>query len=230
MGARAMQSLNAKAFLGLLQLIVATGLAVFLPAWTVDWWQAWVFLGVFFLGVLAITLYLMKKDPKLLERRVKAGPIAEKQTGQKVVQGVASLAFVALFVVAGFDHRLGWSVVPTPVVWAGDVLVALGLGAVFFVFRENTFASATIEVGAEQKVVASGPYARVRHPMYSGGLVLLLGVPVALGSWRGLWAVIPLALVIVWRLLDEEKLLTKDLAGYAEYRNRVRHRLVPFVW
>jgi protein-S-isoprenylcysteine O-methyltransferase Ste14 len=224
------QGLNAKAFLGLFQLIAAMCLAVFLPAWTLDWWQAWVFLGVFFIAVLAITLYLMKKDPKLLERRVKAGPIAEKQTGQKVAQGVASLAFVALFVVAGFDHRLGWSTVPTSLALAGDVLVGLGLGTVFFVFRENTFASGTVEVGAEQKVVATGPYARVRHPMYSGGLVLLLGVPLALGSWWALLAVIPLALVIVWRLLDEEKLLAKDLPGYREYRNKVRHRLVPFIW
>jgi protein-S-isoprenylcysteine O-methyltransferase Ste14 len=225
-----MRGLNAKAFLGLVQLLAAMSVAVFLPAWSLDWWQAWMFLAVFFTAVLAITLYLMKKDPQLLERRVKAGPLAEKQTAQKVIQTVASLAFVAIFVVAGFDHRLGWSAVPTSLVMAGDVLVVLGLVTVFFVFRENTFASATVEVGAEQKVVTTGPYARVRHPMYSGGLVLLLGVPVALGSWWSLLAVIPLAGVIVWRLLDEEKLLLRDLAGYAEYRRKVKHRLVPWIW
>jgi protein-S-isoprenylcysteine O-methyltransferase Ste14 len=225
-----MKGLNAKAFVGLFQLIAAMCLAVFLPAWTLAWWQAWVFLGVFFIAVLAITLYLMKKDPKLLERRVRAGPIAEKRLGQKVIQGAASLAFVAIFVVAGFDRRLGWSAVPLYLALAGDLLVALGLGIVFFVFRENSFASATIELGAEQRVIATGPYSLVRHPMYIGGLVLLLGVPVALGSWWALWAVIPLAVVIVWRLRDEETLLARDLAGYAEYRSKVRHRLVPFIW
>jgi protein-S-isoprenylcysteine O-methyltransferase Ste14 len=225
-----MLGLNAKAFLGLLFLIAVMGAALFLPARTVDWWQAWVFLAVFFAIVLAITLFLMKKDPKLLERRVRAGPLAETQTAQKVVQAVASLAFLGLFVVSGFDHRWGWSAVPAPLGWAGDTLVVLGLGVVFWVFKENTFASGTIEVGAEQSVVATGPYALVRHPMYSGALVMLLGVPIALGSWWALLPWIPLALVIVWRLLDEEKLLAHKLSGYMEYQAKVTHRLVPFIW
>jgi protein-S-isoprenylcysteine O-methyltransferase Ste14 len=120
--------------------------------------------------------------------------------------------------------------VPPYIAVAGDVLVVLGLLIVFFVFKENTFTSAIIEVGTEQKVISTGPYALVRHPMYIGGLVMLLGVPLALGSWWGLFTIIPITIVIVWRLLDEEKFLIKTLSDYSEYRNKVRYRLVPFIW
>jgi protein-S-isoprenylcysteine O-methyltransferase Ste14 len=116
------------------------------------------------------------------------------------------------------------------VVVSGDVLVALGLLIVFLVFKENTFTSATIEVSTEQKVISTGPYALVRHPMYIGAFIMLIGVSLALGSWLGLLAVIPIAFVIIWRLLDEEKFLAKNLSGYAEYLSRVKYRLIPFVW
>ena len=225
-----MRHLRLKALAGLLNLTVLLGLALFLPAWTLRYWQAWLFLGVFTASVLAVTLHLMKHDPALLERRVRAGPVAEKQRTQKVVQSLASLVFLALFVVSSLDHRFAWSRVPLVGIVAGDVLVALGLFVVFLVFRENSYTSATIEVGREQRVVSTGPYALVRHPMYAGALVMLLGVPPALGSLWGLVLVVPMALVIVWRLLDEEKLLEKELGGYTEYRARVRHRLVPWVW
>jgi protein-S-isoprenylcysteine O-methyltransferase Ste14 len=223
-------SLNARALLGMLQLLIALALFLFVPAWTLHYWQAWVFLAVFFTSTLGVTLYLMKHDPKLLERRVAAGPGAEKQTAQKVIQALASLAFLALFVVSALDHRFAWSVVPLAAVIGGDGLVALGLFVVFLVFRANSFTSATIEVGAEQRVISAGPYAIVRHPMYAGAFVMLVGVPLALGSWWGLLAVIPMIVVIVWRLLDEEKFLAANLAGYTEYREKVRHRIVPLLW
>jgi protein-S-isoprenylcysteine O-methyltransferase Ste14 len=172
----------------------------------------------------------MKKDQKLLESRVKAGPISEKEMLQKVIQSIAGMAFVAIFILSALDHRFGWSAVPVFVVIAGDLLVALGLLGVFFVFKENTFTSATIDVATEQKVISTGPYSLVRHPMYSGAFVMLLGVPIALGSWWGLLAVLPIILVIVVRLFDEEKFLAKSLAGYPEYLNRVKYRLIPFVW
>jgi protein-S-isoprenylcysteine O-methyltransferase Ste14 len=226
----AMNDLNKSAFGGLLSLLGVLALALFLPAWTLDYWQAWVFLGVFGLSVLAITVYLMTTDPKLLERRVQAGPVAEKERSQQVIQILASVAFVALFVFCAIDHRLGWSDVPPYVVVAGDVLVALGLLIVFFVFKENTFTSAIIEVDTEQKVISTGPYALVRHPMYLGGILMLCGVPLALGSWWGLLAVIPIAVVIVWRLIDEERFLVKNLPGYAAYQDNVKYRLVPYVW
>jgi protein-S-isoprenylcysteine O-methyltransferase Ste14 len=219
-----------RAFGGLLFLLVALVVALFLPAGTLDYWQAWVFLAVFGLSVLAITLDLLRRDPQLLERRTSAGPVAEKEPSQRLIQSLASLAFVALFVVCAVDHRLGWSAVPLAVVALGDVLVALGLLAVFLVFQENPFTSATIEVGAEQRVISTGPYGLVRHPMYAGALVMLLGVPLALGSWWGLLVVVAMATVIVWRLLDEEKYLAKNLPGYPEYQRHVRYRLLPLVW
>jgi len=225
-----MKDLNKKAFGGLLSLIISLAASLFLPAWTLYYWQAWIFLGVFSVSVLAITIYLMKKDPKLLERRVNAGPGAEKEKSQKIIQFLASIAFIAVIVFPAIDHRFAWSRMPPYAVAAGDILVALGLLVIFFVFKENTFTSAIIEVGTEQKIISTGPYAFVRHPMYTGGLIMLLGVPIALGSWWGLFTIIPITLVIIWRLLDEEKFLAKNLSGYSEYQNKVRYRLLPFIW
>lgn len=225
-----MNDLNKRAFEGLAQLLVAMALLLFLPAWTLAYWQAWLFLAVFGAAVLAITLYLMRHDRKLLERRVNAGPGAEKEKSQRTIQALASVAFIAVFVVSALDHRFGWSSEPTSVVVAGDVLVALGLLAVFFVFRANSYTSATIEVGDDQPLISTGPYAMVRHPMYAGAFVMLVGVPLALGSAWGLAPVAALAAVIVVRLLAEERFLTVNLPGYADYRRRVRYRLLPFVW
>ncbi|MDR3574987.1 MAG: isoprenylcysteine carboxylmethyltransferase family protein [Anaerolineaceae bacterium] len=225
-----MKNLNLKAFAGLLNLLVVLGLALFLPSWTLNYWQAWLFLAVFGVSVLAITLYLMKNDPQLLERRVQAGPVAEQQTSQKIIQGIAAIAFIAMIILPALDHRFGWSSVPTYWVIGGDILVALGLYFVFLVFKENSYTSAVIEVGAEQKIISTGPYAYVRHPMYIGALVMLLGVPPALGSWWGLLSIIPMALTITMRLLDEEKFLLKNLPGYADYQNKVKYRLLPFIW
>jgi len=225
-----MEELNKRALAGLLQLIVTLAALIFLAAWTFDYWRAWCFLAVFSVSVLAITLYLVKNDPKLLERRVKAGPGSEKEKGQRIIQAPAMLAFVAVIVFPALDHRFEWSTVPPYVSALGDILVALGLFFVFLVFRENTFTSGIIEVESEQKVITTGPYALVRHPMYIGALVMLLGVPLALGSWWGLLTIIPMALVIVWRLRDEERFLAKNLAGYSEYEKKVRYRLLPFIW
>ncbi len=225
-----MRHLNLKALAGLLNLLVILGLALFLPAWTLRYWQAWTFLAVFGGCVTAITVDLMRHDRGLLERRVRVGPTAELRTSQKIVQSFASLIFLALFVVPATDHRLGWSSVPPYVAVGGELLVALGLYVVSRVFRENSYSSATIEIGTEQRVVSTGPYAWVRHPMYAGALVMLLGVPLALGSWWGLLAWPPMTAAIVFRLLDEERLLASLLVGYPEYRAKVPHRLVPGVW
>jgi protein-S-isoprenylcysteine O-methyltransferase Ste14 len=225
-----MSRLGARALAGLAFLLAVLGVALFAPAWTLDYWQAWAFLAVFAVSVAAITIDLLRRDPALLERRVQAGPIAEPERAQQLIQSLASLAFLAVFVVASLDRRRGWSHVAPAIVVAGDVLVALGLAIVFAVFRANSYAAATVAVEGAQRVVATGPYAVVRHPMYAGALVMMLGVPPATGSW---WALVPvpaLALVIVGRLVAEERLLVLRLAGYAEYRQAVRHRLVPFVW
>ena len=210
--------------------MVALMLLIFLPAWTLNYWQAWVFLSVFFVAVLAVTLYLMRHDPALLERRVRAGPGAEKETRQKIIQSIASMVFISVFVFSALDFRFHRSTVSFQLSLVGDVLVALGLYIVFLVFKENSFTSATIETTPEQKVVTTGPYAVVRHPMYSGAFVMLVGVPLALGSVWGLLTIAPLMLIIIWRLCDEERFLAKNLDGYVDYKNKTRYRLIPFFW
>ena len=225
-----MDDLNKKALGGLLRFLSILAVLLFLPVWTFRYWQAWIFLFVFSACALATSLYVMKNDPKLLERRMRAGPGAEKERSQQIIQSVATAAFISLLLFPPLDHRFGWSAVPWSMVVAGDVLVAVGFLIIFFVFRENGFASGVIEVNEGQKVVATGPYALVRHPMYAGALVMLIGVPLALGSGWGPLMVIPIGVVIVWRLLDEERFLAENLAGYSDYRNKVRHRLLPFLW
>jgi protein-S-isoprenylcysteine O-methyltransferase Ste14 len=156
--------------------------------------------------------------------------MAEKTRSQKMIQAVASVTFLATLVVPALDHRFGWSRVPWPAVVVGDVFTALGFLIVFRVFRQNTFASSIIEVAAEQRVIDSGPYAIVRHPMYVGGLVMVLGIPLALGSLVGLATFPPFAAVVIGRLLNEEKFLAGNLAGYAAYRKKTPYRLVPRIW
>jgi protein-S-isoprenylcysteine O-methyltransferase Ste14 len=224
------KDLNKKALVGLLRLLLTIAVCIFLPAWTLKYWQAWALLSVMLVSFLAITLYLMENDPRLLERRVHAGPGAEKQKSQQIGQAIGAIAFIAVFLVSALDHRFAWSSVPPLAAIGGDFLVMLGLLVVFFVFKENTFTSAIIEVAAEQRLISTGPYSTVHHPMYSGALIMMLGVPPALGSWWGLSAVVPMVLVIVRRVRDEEELLERNLAGYREYRNQVRYRLLPFVW
>jgi protein-S-isoprenylcysteine O-methyltransferase Ste14 len=225
-----MKNLKAKAFSGLFFLLLVIAALLFLTAWTFDYGEAWAFLAVFGASALGITIYLIKRDPKLLERRVYGGPTAEKETSQKIIQTISLIAFITSMVVPGLDHRFAWSTVPIQLVIAGDVLVALGFLIIFFVYRENTFASATIEVYPEQNVISTGLYALVRHPMYVGGLILFLGIPFSLGSWWGLFGVLIFLPAGIWRIFEEEIFLIKNLPGYSEYQNKVKHRLLPFVW
>ena len=225
-----MKNLNARAWLALAVLAVVMGLLLFVPAGTVHYWQAWAYLLIFTGASALLTLYLMRKDPALLERRMSGGPTAEKQPTQKVIMLCTSIGFIALLVVPGFDHRFGWSTVPLGGVVAGDVLVAIGFYLIFLVYRENTFTSATIEIAENHKVISTGPYAIVRHPMYASASLYLLGTPLALDSY---WGFVPIAAMmpfLIWRLYDEERFLARNLPGYTEYQKRVRHRLVPFVW
>jgi protein-S-isoprenylcysteine O-methyltransferase Ste14 len=159
-----------------------------------------------------------------------AGPTAEKETSQKVIQTITSISFAGLLVVSALDHRFAWTPVPPYVALGGDALVAFGFFIVFLVYKENTFASATIELAPEQKVISTGPYKLVRHPMYMGAFFLLVGIPLSLGSLWGLFAIALMMPALIWRLLNEETFLVKSLPGYSEYQNTVRHRLVPFIW
>jgi protein-S-isoprenylcysteine O-methyltransferase Ste14 len=205
------------------------GALLFLPAGTLDYWEAWVFVAVFFACTIAITIWLMRNDPRLLERRMRVGPAAEKEPSQKIIVTIALLFFAGLSILSGLDHRFGWSDVPPPAVILGNILIALSYIVFYFVLRENTYAASTVQVEENQKVVSTGLYALVRHPMYTGALISMIGIPLALGSWWGLLMFIPSAAGIIWRLLDEEKFLSRNLAGYTEYKNKVRYRLIPFV-
>lgn len=209
---------------------VALGIFLFVPAGTLDYWQAWVFIVVFMTSANAIGLYLSLKDPELLERRKKFGPAAEQRTAQKIIMPLTLIGVIALLVFPALDHRFALSPVPAYVSFAGDMLIALAFLSYYFVFKENSYGGSTIETVADQKVISTGPYALVRHPMYAGVLVMVIGVPLALGSWWGL-AVLALTMpVLIWRILDEEELLKKDLPGYTEYARKVRYRLVPYLW
>jgi protein-S-isoprenylcysteine O-methyltransferase Ste14 len=218
---------NTKAWLALVVLAVAMGLLLFVPAGTASYWQGWVYLVVFIGACSVITLYLIKNDPALLQRRLSGGPTAEKETTQKIIMFFASIGFLALLIVPALDYRLGWSQARFPVAIVGDILVAAGLYITFLVYRENTFTSATIEIAQDQEVISTGPYALVRHPMYAGGLLYCFGTPLALGSYWGLLAFAAMVPVLVWRLVDEEKFLAKNLPGYPDYQKKVRWRLIP---
>jgi protein-S-isoprenylcysteine O-methyltransferase Ste14 len=225
-----MSNLYNKALVGLLLLFLAMAALLFVPPWTFDYWQAWIFLAVYFAASIAISLYLIVQDPQLLARRMRGGPAAEKLPAQRIIMSLTSLGFIGLLVVPALDRRFAWSHLPPSVALAGDVLVVLGWLGIYFVFRENSFSSATIELAPDQKVISTGPYALVRHPMYVAALVMLLGIPIALGSLWGVLVLVAILPALVWRLLDEEKFLAKNLPGYREYQTRVRYRLIPRVW
>jgi protein-S-isoprenylcysteine O-methyltransferase Ste14 len=204
--------------------------ALFWPAGTFDYWQAWVYLGGFVVLGTIYTVYLAVKRPEVLRRRMNAGPAAETRLVQKIVSSGFYVMFTALLVVSALDHRFNWSSVPTAVVLIGDVLAAVGLGLTMVVVLQNNYAAANVTVEAGQKVVSTGLYGLVRHPMYFGALIFMVGTPLALGSYWGLVVIIPGLIVLAFRILDEEKMLNQELDGYREYTHQVHARLVPHVW
>lgn len=206
------------------------GLALFVPAGTVHYWQAWVFIAVFVVSTIGPSLYLAIRDPAAMQRRMNAGPTAEARPVQRFVVAGVVLLVVAMLVVSALDHRFGWSSVPGPVVVIGYVLVAVGLLVAQLVVIQNRYAAATVTVEADQPLASTGLYGIVRHPMYTGAVVMLLGTPPALDSYWGLVAIVPGLALLALRILDEEKLLVEQLAGYREYTGQVRFRLLPFVW
>jgi protein-S-isoprenylcysteine O-methyltransferase Ste14 len=210
--------------------IVALAALLFIPAGTFDYWQAWLFMAVFVCTSGATTVYLAICDPKLLERRMNVGPRAEKEPAQKIIMVLAMLGFIAMLVFPALDHRFGWSSVSASVSLLGDALIALGFLFIFFVFRENSYGASTIQIAEGQTVISTGPYALVRHPMYAGALVMSVGIPLALGSWWGLFVLLLLLPVLIWRLLDEERFLRQNLPGYTDYQTKVKYRLLPFIW
>ncbi|HZV76640.1 MAG TPA: isoprenylcysteine carboxylmethyltransferase family protein [Candidatus Babeliales bacterium] len=217
-------SLEKRTLLNAIVSVPLLWLLIFLPAGTARYWQGWLLITILVTIGVFTSAYFWRRDRGLLERRSR---IAEKEPAQKVIVTLVYGLFLAIFVVSALDHRLRWSADIPMLVAIGDLLVVLGLCVYFVVFRENSFAASTIQVAADQRVVSSGPYAVVRHPLYVGLLIFVSGIPLALGSYWGLLLVVPIVPLTIWRLHDEEAFLVKNLPGYAQYRAKVRWRLVP---
>ena len=224
------KGLYIKIGVGLLFFFPIVGIPIFLPAGTLNYWEAWVFIAVFFTCNLVLTGYLVFRDPELLKRRMKVGPAAEKTMTEKIIVALAFVFFAGIAIVPALDHRFGWSDVSASVVVLGNLLIVVSYFGFYRVLRENTYAAATIQVEEGQKVISTGPYAIVRHPMYGAAVIMSIGIVLALGSWVGLLSLVPGILVLVWRLFDEEKILHKDLPGYTEYTRKVRWRLIPGIF
>lgn len=205
-------------------------LILLLPAGTVNYWQAWLFIAVFTAATVIPTIYIGRTNPAALQRRIHAGPRAEPRKSQKIIITGSFLTLFAVMVFSALDHRFGWSPVPAWLCVVGDALVAAGLGIAMLVIVQNSYAAATVRVEPGQQVASGGLYRFVRHPMYVGNVIMMIGIPLALDSYWGLLFVIPGAAVLALRIVDEEKLLTRELTGYREYTQRVRYRLVPYIW
>lgn len=209
--------------------LVGFGLLVFWPAGTFDYWQGWAFIAVFAASTWIPSIYLAATNPAALKRRMQVGPAAETRPLERIIVTFAFLSMAAMIVVSALDFRFGWSSVPAAVCVVGDVLIAVGLLIAMITTIQNGYAAANIKVESDQTVVSTGLYSVVRHPMYFGTIVLMIGIPLALGSYWGLLFVVG-GFVLVLRILDEEKVLTQQLAGYSDYAQRVHYRLVPGVW
>lgn len=206
------------------------GVCLFLPAWTFDYWQGWVFIAVFMVGTMGLSLYIAVKFPAALERRLHGGPTAETRPAQRIIITALVATVVATLAVSALDHRFGWSTVPLVAVVVGNVLVFAGVTLAQFVIVQNNYAATSVTVEADQPLVDTGLYGVVRHPMYAGVLVMMIGTPLALDSLWGFTGVVAALPVLVARIVDEERMLVAELAGYREYTASVRHRLVPGLW
>lgn len=220
-------ALGLRAFLKFLVGMLFVGVLLFLPAGSLRYGGAWLFLALLFLPMLVLGAVLLIKAPALLEKRI---GVKEKEGTQKGVVAVSGLLFFAGFLVAGFDFRFGWSRVPVWVTVAAAVVLVLSYALYAEVMRENAYLSRTVEVQKGQSVIDTGLYGIVRHPMYAVTVWLFLSIPLVLGSWYALLCFLPYPFVIAVRIRNEERVLTEGLEGYAEYKKRVRYRLLPFVW
>ena len=203
---------------------------IFIPAWTLRYWQGWVYAVVFAICCTVYSVYLARHDPALLKRRTEAGISHEKEFTQKIVIALVYAVFIVLIAFPPLDVRFGWSRVPWQASIAGDALVVFSFYVFYLVSKVNTYAAANVRVEEGQQVISTGVYALVRHPMYFAALFLLVGTPVALGSW---WTLLMFPLfmpIFVVRILNEEKILARDLPGYIEYMHKVRYRLIPGIW
>ncbi len=222
-----MQSLIKKIIVRLAMLPLVLFLLVIIPAGTFDFWQAYVYFGILLIPMLYILFFFLRNDPGFLERRTR---LKEKEKEQKIILVLFSLVFIAGFVIPGLDKRFGWSNVPAGIVLITDLIIFLGYMLIFAVFRQNSHASRIVEVESGQKVITTGLYSIVRHPMYLGVLIMYIPTPVALGSYWGLIPMSGIILGLILRIANEEKVLRQNLEGYIEYCQSTRYRLIPFLW
>jgi protein-S-isoprenylcysteine O-methyltransferase Ste14 len=224
------KSLGRKAWIRSAFSIVALGVLLFAPAGTLAFWQAWLFSFVFVAATGTISVYFLRHDPKLVERRMQVGPTAEREPAQKIIMTITLLGVLLLLALPGFDHRLHWSAVPPWLVISANAGIALSFVVFFIVLKQDSYAASTIRVEAGHPVVSTGAYALVRHPLYSGALVLFACMPLALGSYWTLLVLVPMVPALIWRLVDEERYLKQHLPGYADYCRVTRFRLIPRIW
>jgi protein-S-isoprenylcysteine O-methyltransferase Ste14 len=225
-----MQKLTKKTITGLIWLQIIMAVMLFAPAWTLRFWEAWAFWLLFSVLSTVVTFYFLKHDPGLVESRLKVGPTAEHEKSQKIIQTLTAILWCALLIVPGIERHFHSSRIPAALVFLGDALVAVGYYIVFLALRENRWAASIIEVRPGQSVISTGPYGIVRHPMYSGGVLMILATPLALGSLWAFACAVLLCGIIAARLLDEERYLSKNLPGYKGYCRKVQYRLLPNLW
>ena len=219
--------LFSQAIIKFLSGLLIVGLLLFLPAGTAAYWQAWLLMGILFIPMFCAGLIMMKKSPALLRKRLDA---KEEQSEQQAVLALSGLMFLAAFVVAGLNYRFGWIVLPAWVSYAAAVLFLLAYALYAEVLRENVWLSRTIEVQENQKVIDTGLYGVVRHPMYMSTLLLFLSMPLVLGSVISFVIMLAYIPILAKRIRNEEQVLERGLEGYADYKKRVRYRVIPFVW
>jgi protein-S-isoprenylcysteine O-methyltransferase Ste14 len=203
---------------------------LFGPAGSLRFWQGWLYGFIFITATILISIYFLEHDPKLVERRMHVGPAAEQEPMQKIIMTYTLLSFVMLLALPGFDYRWHWSAVPLWLVLAANAGVALSFGIFFVVLKQNSYAASTVRVEPDQPVVSTGLYAIVRHPFYAGALLFLICTPSALGSYWTFLMLIPTVAALIWRLLDEERFLKRNLPGYEAYCRAIRFRLIPRIW
>lgn len=207
--------------------LVLVGLLLFFPAGTFNFLNAWIFIGVLFIPMFLVMIYLAIKKPELLEKRIKA---KEKENVQKTVVGLTALIFIVAFTIAGFDFKYNWSKLPNIVTYISTGVLLISYALYVEVLRENEYLSRNVEVQENQKVVDTGLYGIVRHPMYLATIFLYLSIPLILGSIYSFIIFLPFVLLIIKRIKNEEKVLEEGLEGYSEYKKKVKYRLIPFVW
>ncbi|MFH1486538.1 MAG: isoprenylcysteine carboxylmethyltransferase family protein [Chloroflexota bacterium] len=221
------RNLTRRALMQIVVAIAAIGAMLFVPAGTFLYWEAWLYLAIVFIPMSFVTAYFLRTAPALVERRMR---MKEKEAEQKLIIKLSWVYFLVTFLLPGLDRRFEWSSVPAAAVIVADIIILVGFGLFYLVAKENQYASRIIEVEQQHEVVTTGPYTLVRHPMYLAALVVYVFSPLALGSY---WAMIPTVLfpaILVARILNEERVLLRELKGYREYMEKTRYRLIPGLW